>query len=611
VDSTTAGGDLSIAASRDVGTRYSIHVGSARRYINCYTESSWGWVVPPMFEDRWYHVAFVYDSPQVFRCYVDGVPYASQYNTGYTIGAGGHMSLGPMLDQTFQIGSSSASGRERFIGGIDEVAIYEDALTDAQVAAHYRTMSLALSPSRQELVLPAQPGPAVATVARPLGSIASIPVTLAFDSAIISVDAGTGPIASGSIVTIPAGQPGINLTVTALSPGASALVASTPGFASAQALFPVRWQAGQETIIVDDNFDDNPAADTTQYLTAILTNLLGPGEGFYYLTAGKTQQETGTEWQSIDSGANYNRSLITGKEADEVAIMTPQGAAFEWTISNVSVSVDNAVSQPQFVGGELADCYHQLGLVSANRLNNGDNELYAVDSAGGLFIALFYERNTSNTDLIVTGNVRAVNKSKVGNGDLENVVGLETLATFTLPGITSITPQNPLIVNLKANINGWSVGFSPNAAAVFTLLPAVPGVQIGAGGRLTGGWDDSSLKDAAITDEFNNGAFATAQFQNMTDGRGASAIDRIRVCIGCTVVGDCPNPFADADRDGDVDMTDFGLFQACYAAADPQAGNCSCFMHDTQAGIGVGDLFAFVSCFSGSNVPANPGCDDQ
>jgi hypothetical protein len=44
--------------------------------------------------------------------------------------------LGETLDATFQIGSSSAGGQERFRGGLDEVAIYEDALTTEQIAAH-------------------------------------------------------------------------------------------------------------------------------------------------------------------------------------------------------------------------------------------------------------------------------------------------------------------------------------------------------------------------------------------------------------------------------------------------------------------------------------------
>jgi hypothetical protein len=69
----------------------------------------------------------------------------------------------------------------------------------------------------------------------------------------------------------------------------------------------------------------------------------------------------------------------------------------------------------------------------------------------------------------------------------------------------------------------------------------------------------------------------------------------------------CPIPFADADRDGDVDQADFGKFQACFTGEAPMAvpgGACSCFDRGgTSAAVDLFDLTAFMACFSGPTIP--------
>ena len=75
----------------------------------------------------------------------------------------------------------------------------------------------------------------------------------------------------------------------------------------------------------------------------------------------------------------------------------------------------------------------------------------------------------------------------------------------------------------------------------------------------------------------------------------------------------CGNPFADGDRDGDVDLDDAGAFQACLT--EPGAGTilseCTCFDHDgDDIVVGQNDVGVFVSCMSGANLPADPACDD-
>jgi len=73
----------------------------------------------------------------------------------------------------------------------------------------------------------------------------------------------------------------------------------------------------------------------------------------------------------------------------------------------------------------------------------------------------------------------------------------------------------------------------------------------------------------------------------------------------------CPYPFADADKDGDVDQVDFAMFQLCYTGSGGSVPpGCECWDQD-NAGTGDGhidaaDFTAFNNCWTGPNVPFDP-----
>ena len=73
----------------------------------------------------------------------------------------------------------------------------------------------------------------------------------------------------------------------------------------------------------------------------------------------------------------------------------------------------------------------------------------------------------------------------------------------------------------------------------------------------------------------------------------------------------CPYPFADADKDGDVDQVDFAMFQLCYTGSGGSVPpGCECWDQD-NAGAGDGhidaaDFTAFNNCWTGPNVPFDP-----
>lgn len=73
----------------------------------------------------------------------------------------------------------------------------------------------------------------------------------------------------------------------------------------------------------------------------------------------------------------------------------------------------------------------------------------------------------------------------------------------------------------------------------------------------------------------------------------------------------CPQPFSDGDTDGDVDMDDFGLFQACINTGVPNTmlPGCSCWDLDQDGTVDDDDFTrAFIICGTGPGIPADPQC---
>ncbi len=73
----------------------------------------------------------------------------------------------------------------------------------------------------------------------------------------------------------------------------------------------------------------------------------------------------------------------------------------------------------------------------------------------------------------------------------------------------------------------------------------------------------------------------------------------------------CGKPWADTNFDGDVDMDDFGLFQACFGIL-PVSAECGCLDKAAPTGkIDLDDFKEFLDCATGPNVPyvVDPACE--
>jgi hypothetical protein len=85
---------------------------------------------------------------------------------------------------------------------------------------------------------------------------------------------------------------------------------------------------------------------------------------------------------------------------------------------------------------------------------------------------------------------------------------------------------------------------------------------------------------------------------------GDLGIDNVRLGAKCNT------PRQDADGDADVDLTDFGTFQACFNGPNRSwnpsgnPGACFCFDQDGDRDVDLSDFGSFQSCFNGPNRPA-------
>lgn len=104
---------------------------------------------------------------------------------------------------------------------------------------------------------------------------------------------------------------------------------------------------------------------------------------------------------------------------------------------------------------------------------------------------------------------------------------------------------------------------------------------------------------------------------NSPTNNGGHGVNVLRANGQVAFIAICNDPFADADGDGDVDQSDFGMFQNCSGPVESLlAQGCACFDRpeppDFPTGDGevdLDDFGVFQRCISGPNMPADPNCE--
>ncbi len=135
----------------------------------------------------------------------------------------------------------------------------------------------------------------------------------------------------------------------------------------------------------------------------------------------------------------------------------------------------------------------------------------------------------------------------------------------------------------------------PNVSAVDT------GVADGAGQSLRVEWQFNSL---AANRWLRLTTFDDANSADMPHSNPQIDLSQ-PVSVRLLLVG-CGLPSADFDLDGDVDMDDFGEFQACFKPSGAPSSACFCSDLNSDNVVNLQDFAEFLECATGPNVPFVP-----
>jgi len=191
-----------------------------------------------------------------------------------------------------------------------------------------------------------------------------------------------------------------------------------------------------------------------------------------------------------------------------------------------------------------------------------------------------------------------------------------------LPVVTSITPDHGVQDNGNREVN-------PGGAPLYTVSPPPLHVQIAGGNFVTGA--TVRLVQGSQTIPASNVVVVSASLITADidlTGAAPGALDGAWDVVVSTdgdgtlpagfAVSMCFSPPQDADGDGDVDLSDFGVFQGCFngpnrpykpAPVDQRKGACMDVGDNPIVNdIDLSDFNKFQGCFNGPNRPPKAGC---
>lgn len=156
-------------------------------------------------------------------------------------------------------------------------------------------------------------------------------------------------------------------------------------------------------------------------------------------------------------------------------------------------------------------------------------------------------------------------------------------------------------------------------------LPVYLSGQVGLGAQEDDAAEQSQDQAYVDVDHVSAGPVPEYVCYNRLDDDGDGLTDCDDPDCAAATACACSDPFADMDRDGDVDQVDFGMWQVCYtrpAPTAPLSPECDCLDREDANGDGffnppvdgdgdvdLDDFLKFQLCASGPAVPASKDCD--
>ncbi|MBI4578490.1 MAG: hypothetical protein HY718_02240 [Planctomycetes bacterium] len=238
---------------------------------------------------------------------------------------------------------------------------------------------------------------------------------------------------------------------------------------------------------------------------------------------------------------------------------------------------------------------------------------------------------TRGATIVARVKVEAATDDQGGNILVFDEAGLSAGYHFSGPG--SGGANGGRIAEVRRNLFNSDDPARANSDFHILRMTVIGGGDTGYGRAITFYFDENpvpvgQVADAAAistyaTDYFGFGADHLSSTQTISfdwvsaTPSGAFAPGQELACLGRSlVVGACPDPFADADRDGDVDPVDFAAWQRCLTGLTLPVTdfgppvNCGCFDRNGDGHVSAWDFADFEDCASGPGVPAAITCDD-
>lgn len=223
-------------------------------------------------------------------------------------------------------------------------------------------------------------------------------------------------------------------------------------------------------------------------------------------------------FHSDDNTTPYGLAQLDSRNSGlDLGFYNAVGTTYQYTLGGMTVDHANTQARTDIPGAGLGAIRYELGVISYNDPSTGTNttidELYRTTS-GGVFVDVYKDANG-----LVTGNIRETNDQHPQDSDSDGVVGVKTLATFTL-GTDGVDPFN---VNLALTQDGYAL---TSDKAVTVTSGAISG---------TFGTREDGTSAFFNAGDWNNGAFITVGGQNWggttdgTGGYGSLGVDQVRV----------------------------------------------------------------------------------
>ncbi len=276
----------------------------------------------------------------------------------------------------------------------------------------------------------------------------------------------------------------------------------------------------------------------------------------------------------VTLGIRENTSLAGPIGADAGAPGT--GQAIEWVGATGSSGGSAPVGKLLTPGaGWQTFTFHAANRGGTDPVLSYSNGNGALDGSFGVLEHLAFTPTTANT-----GRYKVY---------IDTVMNGSTL----IADFDQLTVDEPAMFREpRASATTGYLLVQPNVSAVDA------GVADGAGKSLRVEWQFNSLAAARWVRLTTNDASNTPDMPHQNPQVDLSQPITVRLLLQ-----GCGSPAADSDRDGDVDMDDFGAFQACYNPTGAPASGCFCADLNADNVVNSLDFADFLECATGPNVP--------